>query len=250
MIPSQPIRILLVEDEFITRDNLRDTLEDIGYQISGEAMRADEALEILDEGETDLVILDIQLRGKENGIWLGEQIKQLYGIPFLYLTAFGDARTVTAAAATEPVSYLVKPFTAPGVFAAIELALHLQAGVEPPVTAGGGITGTGLLINESIFVKNQLVYQRVSVSDIAYVQSFRNYLDLQVGGGRFVVRSSLREFCSQLPADVFMQTHRSYVVNLKKVDLIGQNFLRIGDTEIPLSRALRPAVLERLILFS
>ena len=56
------IRVLIVEDEFITLDTLRDELEEIGYEIAGGAMKAQEALEILEQGDTDIAILDIHLK--------------------------------------------------------------------------------------------------------------------------------------------------------------------------------------------
>ena len=64
------IRVLIVEDEFITMDMLRDYLEQSGYDVSGDAMRADEALDILERFDTDIVLLDINLKGEKDGIWI------------------------------------------------------------------------------------------------------------------------------------------------------------------------------------
>ena len=111
IVSDKQVRILLVEDEFITRDSLREALEDMGYHISGEAMRAEQAIKILEEGKTDLAILDIHLKGELTGIWIGKQIQRDYHIPFIYLTAFGDKNTISEATQTAPAANLSKPFS-------------------------------------------------------------------------------------------------------------------------------------------
>ena len=72
------VRILIVEDEFVTLDLLRDYLEESGYEVSGDAMSADEAIKILEKGETDFAMLDINIKGDKNGIWVAEQIQKKY----------------------------------------------------------------------------------------------------------------------------------------------------------------------------
>ena len=110
------VRILIVEDEFVTMDLLRDYLEESGYEVSGDAMSADEAIAILEKGDTDFAMLDINIRGEKDGIWVAEQINQKYKIPFIFLTALSDSPTVKAAARTNPYGYLVKPFKQADIF--------------------------------------------------------------------------------------------------------------------------------------
>ena len=80
------IRILIVEDEFVTLDLLRDYLEESGYEVSGDAMSAEEAITILEQGQTDFALLDINIKGYRDGIWLAEQINKKYQIPFIFIT--------------------------------------------------------------------------------------------------------------------------------------------------------------------
>ncbi len=138
---TQPqIRILIVEDEFVTLDNLRDSLERCGYTVSGDAMSVQEAVQVLDRRETDLAIVDINLRGVQAGLELGNIIRRDYRLPFLYLSAYSDQATVAAAAATKPSGYLVKPFQLLDLQNAIRLALHQapaqEASPEPEADAG------------------------------------------------------------------------------------------------------------------
>lgn len=253
---ADQLRILIVEDEFITMDALSDALRGMGYGISGDAMRADEALAILEKGETDLAILDIHIKGARSGIWLAEQIKEKYDIPFIFLTAFGDKATIADAAKTNPGSYLVKPFVEQDLHAAIELAVNTYASrralaIPSPATLVSDTAPAApprtLLISDSIFVKDDLVFRRVPIAEILFIQSFRNYLELNVGKGRqHVLRSTMKDFMAQLPPDVFVQTHRSYAINLRHVNRIGGNFVGVGDHEVPMSRDVRQAVVQRL----
>ncbi|MEM6771648.1 MAG: response regulator, partial [Bacteroidota bacterium] len=252
---ADQLRILIVEDEFITMDALRDALTGMDYAIAGDAMRADEAMAILERGETDLAILDIHIKGARSGIWLAEQIREKYDIPFIFLTAFGDKQTIADAARTQPGSYLVKPFVEQDLHAAIELAVNTyvsQQLLPTPVTSE--LTATSptslatkkLLITDSIFVKDDLVFRRVAVTDIKYIQSFRNYLEITVANGqKHLLRSTLKDFVQQLPDEVFIQTHRSYAVNLQRVNRIGGNFVGVDDYEVPMSREVRQEVIKR-----
>ncbi|MEM1359076.1 MAG: response regulator [Bacteroidota bacterium] len=252
---STPLRILLVEDEFITMDALRMSLEGMGYAIAGDAMRADEALEILAAGQTDLAILDINIKGENSGIWLAERIRERYDIPFIFLTALADKQTIADAARTQPNSYLLKPFVEQDLYAAIELAINTYSSREvalptPPAALPPTAPATAqkqLLMQDSIFVKDDLVFQRIAVSDIQYIQSYRNYLELKIGMGKnHILRSTLKDFMARLPSDVFIQTHRSYAVNLQRVNRIGGNFIGVDDHEVPVSREMRTEVFRRL----
>jgi DNA-binding LytR/AlgR family response regulator len=244
---EQKVRILLVEDEFVTLNALSSALTRMGYEISGDAMKAEEALMVLERGTTDLAILDIHLKKGPSGIWLAQQIQERFKIPFIFLSAFGDKKTIAEAAATKPASYLVKPFSPQDLQAAIELAMYSYAGEDKD--GGHDETSAGLLINDSIFVKDQLVYRRIPLSDIAFVQAFRNYLEITSGDNKYVLRSPLKDFVDQLPAEHFFQTHRSYIVNLALIDQIGGNFVGIGKHEVPLSRNVRQEVMTRLNMY-
>ena len=242
------VRVLIVEDEFITLDTLRGELEDLGYEISGDAMKAEEALKILEREDTDVAILDIHLKGSQSGIWLAGQIRQRYNIPFIFLSAFSDRTTIAEAAETQPSSYLVKPFTQADLYTAIELALLKHSQHQEQLELAEGHTGVKkeLLINHSIFVKDDLTYRKIPLRDICYVEAFKNYLELQLDSGRHIIRSTLKDFLHVLPHAYFIQTHRSFVINLERVTEIGGNFVVVNENKIPVSRSQKEEVLARL----
>lgn len=242
------VRILIVEDEFVTLDLLRDYLEESGYEVSGDAMSADEAIAILEKGETDFAMLDINIKGDKDGIWIAEQIQKKYKIPFVFLTAFSDSPTVKAAARTHPYGYLVKPFTKADIFTTIEVALNnyneQKTGLHLPETHAK--VDSEVHINDTIFVKDNLVFKKVFIKDIMYVQAYKNYLELHFANNRQIIRSTLSDFQKILPQEHFIQTHRSYVVNISFIEKIGGDFAQLAGINIPISRGFKEDLLKRL----
>lgn len=248
---NNKVRVLVVEDEFITLNNLRRTLQDVGYEISGDAMKAEEAIAVLEKGNTDIAMLDINLKGEKTGLWVAEQINKKYKIPFIFLSALSDAKTIETAALTEPSGYLVKPFSTPDIYAAIEVALKTFSKKKETAQLPESHTeaASELLINDTIFVKDDLIYRRIKIGDIEYVQAFKNYLELHFGGSRHIIRSTLKDFFQILPSEHFVQTHRSFVININFVEKIGNQFVLVKTADIPITNKFKEEVLKRMRFF-
>ncbi len=116
--------ILVVEDEAITAKDLQATLEDLGYAVCGTASTGAEAMQKAEAGRPDLVLMDIVLQGKMDGIEAAEQIRANWGIPVVYLTAHSDAETIRRASITEPYGYIVKPFNDRELHSNVEISLY------------------------------------------------------------------------------------------------------------------------------
>jgi len=116
-------KVLIVEDEFVLANDLRLLLEQSGYKVSGIAASAEEATDILQKQMPDLVILDIQLEGKESGIDLAKKLKAA-NIAFIYLSAFSSQKVLEQAKTTEPYGFLVKPFREQDLLVALDIAWY------------------------------------------------------------------------------------------------------------------------------
>ena len=88
------IKIGIVEDEVVIAHTIESTLDDLGYEYCGPASSYGEALELLETDKPDLLLLDINLSGKRDGIDLAEKINLLYRLPFIFLTANSDLTTI------------------------------------------------------------------------------------------------------------------------------------------------------------
>lgn len=118
------IRILIVEDEPLIAEDIAAALTQVDFSVTGVAYDAKEALLELSSNTPDLVLLDINLGGGDEGLDVAETIREKYAIPFLFLTSYTDKATVNRAKTKEPAGYLVKPFTEASLYTSIEIAWY------------------------------------------------------------------------------------------------------------------------------
>lgn len=114
----------MVEDESIVAMDICDGLASMGYEVIGTADRADDAIEKARTLKPDLVLMDIILKGPEDGIFAAQQIGTTLHTPVVFLTAHGDESTLQRAKLTDPYGYILKPFETEDLHTAVEIALH------------------------------------------------------------------------------------------------------------------------------
>ncbi len=117
-------RILVVDDEKIVNLDIQVTLKRLGYEIAGEAVTGEEALEKAWNLKPDLVLMDIKLRGDMDGIEAAESIVRNNDVPVVFLTAYSDEQTLNRAKLSGPFGYLLKPFEERDLHSAIEVAIY------------------------------------------------------------------------------------------------------------------------------
>jgi len=117
------LRVVIAEDEAIIRMDLRETLEEEGYDVVGETARGEEAVELVRELQPDLAILDVKMPGPMDGLQAAGVItdEKLCGV--LILTAFSQREIVEQARDAGALAYLVKPFQKSDLVPAIEVAI-------------------------------------------------------------------------------------------------------------------------------
>ncbi len=104
-----PKRIIIVDDEMLTGLGYASALSDAGYHILGVTDRAPEAVRAAQEHRPDLVVMDISLHARFDGIRAAREIRRTVGTPILFVSAHCDSETIERAAAVRPVAHLAKP---------------------------------------------------------------------------------------------------------------------------------------------
>src|SRR5713226_3524983 len=117
-------RILIVEDERITAEDLRDILTDLGYTVTASVSNGVDAIARAEETEPDLALMDIRIKGSMDGTETARILRERFNVPVVYLTAHADTATVARAKLAEPLGYITKPFQEAELHASIEIALH------------------------------------------------------------------------------------------------------------------------------
>jgi PAS domain S-box-containing protein len=119
----KPIQVMIVEDEPLIGVDLRENLINFGYNVVGISSSGEEAIEEAIKTRPEIVLMDIQLNGKLNGIETAKLIKKKLGIPIIYLTGSSDDKTLDTALEASPSGYLLKPFAPRQLHTSIQTAL-------------------------------------------------------------------------------------------------------------------------------
>ena len=126
------IKALIIEDEPLIAEDIRDYLSSMDYQPMDVAYSKEQALRFLDKYDLDIVLLDINLGGKTDGIEIAKIINKKYKIPFVYLTSYSDRTTLEMAKITHPWGYLVKPFQEHDLYTTLEIAIfNFSKSIKP-----------------------------------------------------------------------------------------------------------------------
>jgi len=118
------MNVLIVEDETIVAFDIENILNSLGYSVIDSVGTYDQALKIVQNTPLDIIFMDVNLKNSKDGIETAIEIKKIKDIPIIYLTAFCDDTTLQRAIDTNPISYLLKPFTKEDIKSIMKLSIH------------------------------------------------------------------------------------------------------------------------------
>jgi DNA-binding LytR/AlgR family response regulator len=241
---------LVVDDEFMIAQDLKETLENLGYQSVFRCSSYSEATSMLKQNNIDLVMLDINLNAKESGLDLAEYINKNNQIPFIYLTSYSDKETIEKVKHTKPVGFLLKPYNRELLSATIEIALFNYYLNKPEFEKVADVKNLNdedyeFFVGENLIFKDKKCFIKIPIENILWFESDRNYIDVITIDRKYTIRSSLKRLLENLP-DSFLKCHRQYLVNLKHITGFNSSFISIGDSKIPVSRSEQELVLQML----
>ncbi len=244
MMNDATTRFLIVEDEMIIGANISLQLTNLGYDVMGIVPRGEEAIQFLKEKQPDMILMDINLKGKLDGVETAEIIHQEYDIPIIYITANADEVNFNRAKSTKPQAFISKPFKKIDLQRAIELALSRIGDVEQKQVLSQEIKP--FVLSDSIFVKDHERMVKIVISDILYVEAERNYCRIHARNKEYLLVMTLKDLDEKLPGQHFIRIHRSYIINISKIDEIGTTYVVVAQKSIPFSKGYREELLKRL----
>jgi len=208
-------KILIVEDQVLIANYIKNLLNDNGLTDVELAFTVQEATDKINFKNPDIILLDINLHGKDTGIlWAKEFVKNSQ---IIFITGQTEKETMLKAFEVNPVTYLTKPVKESDLIAAIELAK-----IKNKVNY--------------VIVKNGFDELKINFEDILFLKSDKNYVDIQLVNKTITVRNTLDNFYKELDSDIFCRVHRSYVVNKSKVTEKKSSSIKINEFELPISR--------------
>ncbi len=233
-----PIKILVVEDEFTIALDLKTSLEKLDYHVVGIASDYDDAMHQVEDSNPDIVLMDIQISGEKDGIFTAISIYEKYQTPIIFLTGNGDDATFKKALNTNPFGFLLKPFNIKELSFAIQVALKKSKEKKSSITQQK--------VANTLFIKNKSQLTSIKINDILWVQAMDNYSLIFTVKGKEIANMFLKDLKGKIPEDKFLRIHRSYIVALDKIEKIDHNFAIINDQKIPISKAYKSELLNRL----
>jgi CheY-like chemotaxis protein len=120
-------RALIVEDETLIAEELKERLSRLGFSVIAAVDTADEGIAIATREHPDLVLMDIRLKGEKDGVEAAKEIRQQIDVPIVYLTAYSDRLTLDRVKASEHDAFLLKPFQKRELQSTIEVAMQRHA---------------------------------------------------------------------------------------------------------------------------
>ncbi|WP_244919954.1 response regulator [Rhizobium grahamii] len=117
---TKPTRILIVEDEYLIALEIEHRLRDAGFEVTGIAVTADEAISMAGSDRPDLAIMDIRLAGRKDGVHAAIELFTKLGVRSIYASAHADAKTRERGSAASPLGWLQKPYSAEAVIKLIK----------------------------------------------------------------------------------------------------------------------------------
>ncbi|RYY41080.1 MAG: response regulator transcription factor [Chitinophagaceae bacterium] len=238
---SNPVKILLVEDELIIADYMSECLAHLGYEVCANAISYDEAVEAVCSCNPDIAIVDITLKGTRNGIDFGRYLTEKHRIPFIFATSHSDRGTIDEAKQVLPFAYLIKPFSEEDLYAVIETAL-MQFGRKERQEKRDD---DPVIIHDGIFIRHKGRFTKVALHDIRYIEANDNYATIVTASQQYALKTTLKNLQDVLP-EYFWRIHRSYIANLHHLESLDADDAWVGKKQLPIGKSFYPMLVEKL----
>jgi two-component system LytT family response regulator len=217
---------IIVEDEPLAYDKLKDFVERIPFLelISG-FENALKALHFLKDNTVDIIFLDIQME-QLSGI---QMLETMPAKPYVIITsAYADY--ALKGYELKVFDYLLKPYSFERFLAAVNKVCDDARQKHHPVKPAS-----------QVFIKTEYRIENVNIDDILYIQGMQAYLHVVLPCKKIMTKLSFKAFLSQLPEDEFLQVHKSWAVNINKIESIARNRIKIGGQLIPIGDTYKEA---------
>ena len=235
--------VFILEDENIVAKDIEQSLKKLGYNVVGIASSGEKVKELLTEGiEPDIFLMDIMIKGDMNGIEVAEFVKENYGLPVIFLTAYADENTLSKAKITEPYGYILKPFKEIDLHTTIEMALYKHqktVEIKKELDVYSSLASETQNGKDYIFVKNKSRLIKISVEDLFYVEALKDYVNFYSKHGKYTIHSTMKDVESKLPKKYYARVHRSFIVNRKAVESFSTSICEVNGVKIPVGKSYK-----------
>ncbi len=230
------LKCIIIDDEPIARKLIEEFIGDIDFlELVGQAENPAKAIKLLSEHTIDIIFLDINMP-VINGIDFLKSSKNTASI--IMTTAYN--KYAVEAFALDVLDYLVKPIPFERFLKACNKAKEVYDAKHPAVQAPQSF-------DDHFFIKCDSQIEKVMYADLIYAEAMINYVILYTPTRKMIVYITLKSLEEQLPANIFLKVHKSFIVNRTKIKSIEGNMINLGVDKITISQNLREKVLNEIL---
>jgi two-component system, LytTR family, response regulator len=230
------LKCIIIDDEPVARKVLQEFIEEIDYlELAGQAENPLKAMSLLNDNDIDILFLDINMP-KINGIDFLKSSKTNAHI--IMTTAY--AEHAAEAFGLDVLDYLVKPIAFERFLKACNKAKEISELKKSTQTQQDKT-------NDHFFIKCNNQIEKVFYNDLIYAEAMLNYVMLHTSSKKMMVYVTIKSLEEQLPADIFIKVHKSFIVNMHKIKSIEGNIIDTGNEKITISQNLREKVINEII---
>lgn len=225
------ITCVITDDEPMARKGLQSYVEKVDFlSLTGICEDAMQLNTLLKTQRPDLLLLDIEMPYL-SGLDL---LATLSNPPKVIVTSAYE-RYALKGYELDVTDYLLKPISFERFLKAVNKVHDLLSRESLPVQ------------EDFLFIKSDKQMRKVFLKDILFAEALENYLTIYTTAGKILTHSTLKRLGESLPDGVFLQTHKSYIVNVDRIDRVEGNMLRIGTSQVPVARNYREDVFKRVL---
>lgn len=234
------IKCLVIDDEPLARKGIEEHISQIPFlELAGSFQGALQAYPLLDNGEVDLIFLDIEMP-KLNGI---DFVKTLKNPPLIILTTAYPSYALDGFD-LGVVDYLLKPISFARFLKSVNKVKDLTA-----IRKTGSKENVTTIADEKgcFFIKEGGTFRKLFYEDVLFAEALQNYVAIHVKGKKYITYITLSIIEQQLPANMFMKVHKSYIVSLPMISAIEGNTILIDGVRIPVSRNMKDELMKKVV---
>ncbi|MEA3451592.1 MAG: response regulator transcription factor [Bacteroidota bacterium] len=230
----QKYNCIIVDDEFIARDIIKNHLKNIeSINLVASCKNAIEAFNEISSNNIDLIFLDINMPDI-SGISFAKSINK--DLKIIFTTAYREY--AIDGFDLKAVDYLLKPISLPRFLQAVNKFISEKAIANP--------VASNKAENDYFFVRSDRKMVKIIFADINYIESLSDYLKIHSSTGTIITRETITNIELKLPKKDFIRTHRSFIVSVAKIDSFTNEYVEINDKAVPISRSYKKDVLMQL----
>jgi len=232
------IQVLIVEDELITANDIKETIEKDGFEVCNMVRTGEKAIILAREQMPDIIIMDIQLAGEITGIEAAKEILRIKKIPILFLTANDDEKTLSEVKKINPAGFLTKPLRISDFTTNMAIALNNHRHEAPQQKTEEN--------NNALYIPMKNGHQKLDNNDIIYIEASGSYVNIITADKPIVLSTNLGNLQKQLSFRSFIRISRRHIININHIERIENNIVVIKKNVLPVGDSYRNELLKNL----